>query len=137
MLIRTALGALSASALVVAGVSSPAAAHDKDDDSDKVSVIVCKHFEDGNDDEFDLAVSTDEDDDDTTLEDGQCETFELKFDDNLITVEEDVDEDDWDVTFTAFGDVEDTDENATEVEIEFDEDVDDAEVVVIVENEEA
>jgi hypothetical protein len=128
---------LGASVLVVATMYPAAATDDDHDDGDgDLLLVVCKHIDnDDEDEEFDITAETDDDDDEATLGDGDCEKFKLAFDDNTVTVSEDVDLDDWNVEFKTYGDVEDTWENDDEVEIEFDDGEDDPRVVVIVENE--
>jgi hypothetical protein len=104
MLVRTALGAVCASALV-AGTMAPAAFASHSRPNDELRVKVCKYIYDGDrHEEFDIDVWTDDDDDDTTLGHRDCDWFRLDYDDNKFYLDEDVDRRDWDTYFRVYGD---------------------------------
>ncbi len=143
MFVRTALGIVGASALA-AGSMAPAVAHG-DHESDKVKVVVCKKVKDDDnhhnhkwskdDDEFDVDLWTDKDSDDTTLEDRECDRFKLEFKRNKLFLEEDVDEDEWDVDFKVFGDDEKVRERGNKLRVRFDDDEDHPKLVIVIVNE--
>ncbi len=139
---RTALSILGATALV-AGTMSPAVAARGHDDNDKVRVTVCKKVKDDDhnhkwskdDDEFDVDLWTDKDSDDTTLEDRECDRVKLEFKRNKLFLEEDVDEDEWDVDFKVFGDYEKVRERDNKLRVRFDDDEDHPKLVIVIVNE--
>ncbi len=134
MLVRNALGVVCASVLVTAGYAPAYASGDENDS--ELTVEVCKEVKNGDEDkEFHIDVSTDEDDDEADLADGDCETFTLTFDDNKFVLEEDVD-DDWDVDFEVSGDDEETWSDDGELKVRFDEDEDEPSLEITVVNEE-
>jgi hypothetical protein len=98
-LVRTMFCALGASTLVLGGTTAPGSATG-DHNDDEVDVRVCVRIDDGHNDEVDITVSTDTDDDEATIEDGDCETFTLEFDHNRLEVEADTNDD---VQFRVFG----------------------------------
>jgi len=132
MLVRTALGLLSASAMV-AGTVPPAMAGGGDGE---LWVRVFKEVDDG-DHEFRIRLWTDEESRRVFLEDGECARVRLDFSDNRLRVREFVDEDDWDVRFRVRGDVEGTREDSTSVRIRFDDERDEPRLRIRVINEEA
>jgi len=100
-LVRTMFCALGASTLVLGGTTAPASATDgHHNDDDEVNVRVCVRIDDRND-EVDITVSTDREDDEATIEDGECKRFRLDFDDNRLEVKADTNDD---VRFRVFGD---------------------------------
>ena len=127
MLVRTALGAFCAMALVTSGLS-PAMAHEADDD-DVLKVTVCKKVKDNHDDrrskdkEFDFEAWTDDDEKSFSLEDGDCKKFEFDFDDNKFSLEEDR-EKGYDVDFRVNGHDEKTTTTKDKVKVVFDDDKD-------------
>jgi len=122
VLVRTMFCALGASTLVLGGTTAPASATgDHDHHNDEVKVLVCVHIDDGDDEEVDITVSTDKEDDDATLEDGDCERFRLEFDRNRVDVEAHTRDD---VRFRVFGDDEGFWSDDGDLTVRFDDDED-------------
>jgi hypothetical protein len=119
-LVRTMFCALGASTLVLGGTTAPASASG-DHNDDEVKVLVCVRIDDGHNDEVDITVSTDRDDDEATIEDGDCERFRLEFDDNRLEVEADTNDD---VRFRVFGDAERSRSRDGVLRVTFDDDED-------------
>jgi hypothetical protein len=134
MLVRTALGAVCASALV-AGTLAPAAVAAQGGGNDELKLRVCKYVDNG--DDFDIDVWTDEERKSRNFEDEECKTWYLDYDRARFWLEEDIDEDEWDVSYKITGDAYKAKRKGEGyIKVWFDDDEDDPYVKVRVYNEE-
>ncbi len=133
MLVRTALGAVCASALA-AGVLAPVAASASGSRVDELRVRVCKYVD--TEDEFDFKAWTDEERKRFTLEDGDCKTLRLDYSRNRFYLREYVDEEDWDVRFRVRGDYDDYEADDSRLKVWFDDEEDEPYLRIKVYNEE-